>query len=120
MAGIGTFLLRVGVMITLFFLFYWARVLGAADVKLISVLGGFVGMAEGLKIVFLAACIAAIWGGIQLVRRGLLISGISVFFSYISEAARRRRVLPYPVEESHVLPFAVYLFVSFLVWNLVH
>ena len=59
------------------------RMLGAADVKVIAVIAGFLGPARGTRAVAAGLVLGAVWSLFKLIRGGILLRRISYFTAYI-------------------------------------
>ena len=84
----GLILRREGVLFgflagALFFPLFLLRMLGAADVKVIAVIAGFLGPARGTRAVAAGLVLGAVWSLFKLIRGGILLRRISYFTAYI-------------------------------------
>ena len=64
-AGIVHFLVNISIPVILLFLLFQLRVIGAGDIKLFSVAGGFLSMRQLLYVIlaaFVTAAVIVVWG----------------------------------------------------------
>lgn len=116
--GIVTFLGGAGLPILLLWGLYYFRMLGAGDLKLFAVLGGFLGSAEVIPCMvtaFLAGGICAL--GLMLAR-GNLLSRFEYFWNYVRDYYRNRQWKPYRQkgQEDGEFCFTIPIFLSVLCW----
>lgn len=81
--GIGTFLVGILIPFLLFLPLFYFRMLGAGDIKLFSVLGGFLGYTVVLKVIFCSFLIGAVLSLAFLISSGNLKERFSYFFNYL-------------------------------------
>lgn len=94
------FVVRViGFSLPFMFLFF-TRMLGGGDVKLIAVIGGLVGVRDGVIIIFLGFFIAAIIAFIRMIRFGILRERIHVFIRYVERIYYGKKIILYPVSKN--------------------
>lgn len=69
----------------LFFPLFLFRMMGAADVKVIAVIIGFLGPVRGTAAVGTGFLLGAFWSLARLLRKGILLQRLSYFFAYIRQ-----------------------------------
>lgn len=98
------------------------RMFGAGDVKLISVIGGYTGVAFGLKVFAASIIIGGVFSFIRCVRYGYLINRLHYFAEYVSNSLRTRSLKPYYVKERDgeavIIPFSIAIALGFIVVRL--
>lgn len=67
-AGVFTFLVNISIPVILLYLLFLKRALGAGDIKLFSVAGGFLGGKELLYLIAIAFVVAAIMSFLKIVQ----------------------------------------------------
>ena len=70
-------------------------VIGGGDVKLLSVVGGFLGGKEGMYSVILSFVFGAVLSLYFLIQRGILKARIRFFLDYIQTVVRTGKWIPY-------------------------
>lgn len=93
--------------------------LGAGDVKLISVIGGFFGSVFALKVFVISIFIGGIWAAIKGVRYGYLFIRFSYFKNFLEELIRSKKVSAYYVRKRDgdeiVIPFSAAIFAGYVI-----
>ena len=74
---------------------YYFRMIGAGDIKLLSVAGGFMGPAACVSCMFWSAAAGGILAAARMLRSRNLIARLSFFAEYVEEYARTGRWKPY-------------------------
>lgn len=93
--GVGIFLAGSAVpMIFLYLLFYF-RMLGAGDIKLLSVIGGFVGPVAILKCIVLSFLFGALLSIGFLIICGNFTARLLYFANYLNRVTTVKKALPY-------------------------
>ena len=95
--GVGIFLAGAAVPILLLYLLFYFRMIGAGDVKLLSVLGGFMGpvsvaVCAGISLVFGAVLSLGV-----LILCGNLVPRLRYFTGYFIQLMTTKKVAPYMV-----------------------
>lgn len=93
--GLGYFFLGAILPILLLYLLFLFRMLGAGDIKLLSVLGGFMGPAAVLKCVGFSFLLGAVLAAAFIVLCGNLISRLWYFANYIQKVFATKKLIPY-------------------------
>lgn len=93
--GIGKYILGVSFPIILLFLLFLLKAIGAGDIKLFSVIGGFWGIAFVFKIIMVALFIGAGISIFHMIRHQNLISRLQYLAQYYSELKTEREWKPY-------------------------
>ena len=74
--------------VILLFFFYLAGILGAGDIKLFSLIGGYVNFRSLWKVMLCSFVVAAVASLIRLMLTGRLLSGLKDGFSYLLQLAQ--------------------------------
>ena len=74
---------------------YYFRMIGAGDIKLFSVIGGFVGIRSVLTCITISFLAGAVISAFLIIRRGILRERLQYFFAYISDYIQFRKWVPY-------------------------
>ncbi len=130
LAGCLAQIVRFGISGVLFFLsgsllpiillaiLYFFRMLGAGDIKLLAVIGGFLGSSSGIRCLVYAFLFGALYSFILLIRRNLLKKRLCYFFAYIRNFYHTKKWSPYRKgEESKAeFCFSVAILFGLIVW----
>lgn len=107
------FLLRILAVLFLLSPLFVLRMMGAGDLKVISVISGFLGIREGVVILAIALCLAAPLCLLQLLYRRNLKQRLLYFFVYFRQLFLTKQKSPYfePQRDGYknTIPFAVFL-----------
>lgn len=97
----GMFLWAVGCMVpaAILFLLFAVRALGAGDIKLFSVIGGFYGCFMTLRIIALAFFIGAVISMIHMFTLGISKERFLYFIHYLKTSLKERKLSSYYVRE---------------------
>ena len=79
----------------LFFPLFLVRMIGAADVKAVAVIVGFLGLSRGLEAVGTGFFLGAVWSLERLLRGGMMARRLSYFFAYIGRMITWNTYEPY-------------------------
>ena len=93
--GIGIFFLGAAVPILLLYLLCWFRMMGAGDIKLLSVLGGFMGPVSAAACVGVSLAFGAVFSLGMIILCGNLMSRLRYFTTYFTRLAATKQVVPY-------------------------
>ena len=119
MAGTVSCIINILSSIILFFFLFRFKMMGAGDIKLLSVISGFLGISNAIQVFCVAIFIGSIISFVKCIRYGYLIDRLSYFRQYISELFREKRVKPYYIRERDgdavVIPFSVAISIGCLV-----
>jgi len=97
---------------------YYFRMLGAGDIKLFSVIGGFLGVSAILQCIAIAFLAGAIISTILMIRRRILSKRLQYFLAYTRNYFQTKKWKPYRNEmekESHVY-FSIPIFISVILY----
>lgn len=105
------------------FILYLLHVIGAGDIKLFSVVGGFLGVFQVVNIIILAFIIGAIMSVFQLFRYHILIYRMQYLANYIQTIVKEKKITPYYDSKEgsfkEVIPFTVAIAISVLINTLI-
>ena len=103
----------------LLFLLYLFHVIGAGDIKLFSVVGGFLGSSKVIHIIILAFIIGAVMSLIQIISFHNFKYRIQYLTNYIHTIRKKKRITPYYNREKgstkEVIPFSLAIMISVFV-----
>lgn len=103
-------------LILLFILFYF-KMIGAADIKIISVIGGFYGAVYSIKVFIMALFIGGILSVIRCIRFGYLKNRMKYFAEYIRNIIKTGTIGAYYIRERDgkdaAIPFTAAIGLSF-------
>lgn len=118
-SGIIFWLSGVVVSVVIFFLLFRFKMMGAGDIKLLSVISGFMGIESAINSFIVAIIVGSILSVIKCIRYGYIIDRLSYFRQYIRELIILKRLKPYYVRERDgditVIPFSAAIAVGYLV-----
>lgn len=116
--GASVFLFNVSVPVILFYLLFLMRVLGAGDIKLFSMIGGFWGLQLLCTTIAASFLVAAVMSlGKMLFHRNLILR-LQVFRGYMLEVLASGRLLRYPQEsqgERHIIHFSIAILIGYAI-----
>ena len=102
----------------LFYLLFLMRVLGAGDIKLFSMIGGFWGLQLLCTTIAASFLVAAVMSlGKMLFHRNLILR-LQVFRGYMLEVLASGRLLRYPQEsqgERHIIHFSIAILIGYAI-----
>ena len=85
--------------------------LGAADIKLISIISSYYSLVFSARVVFYALLAGALFSTLKILRKRNLFRRFLYFSSYIKQVYREKRLIPYYAsanwEKEAVIPFSV-------------
>ena len=116
-AGLLRFLSGAGPILILLFPLFLFRMLGAGDIKVLSVIGGLLGFRAGLDCLLLSFLCGAAISFLILVKEGILLSRFTYFFAYLGRLLASGKRVPYRREEdvSAMIHFTVPVFLAVLI-----
>lgn len=114
--GLGKFLLGAALPLVFLFPLFWFRMLGAGDIKLLSVLGGFLGPLRAAACVFYSFLCAAVLSAAILCFFGGLRDRLRYFTEYFQKTIQLKQRIPYrkPGRRFEHLHFSVAVLMAFL------
>jgi prepilin peptidase CpaA len=104
--------------ILLLSILFFFRMLGAGDIKLFCVIGGFMGVKDLLVCMTLSFLVGAIVSLLLLIKGRMFFSRLSYFFCYISSFYRTGKRVPYRNQGTREgeFPFVIPIFISVLLY----
>ncbi len=116
--GIVYWLAGVLVPIFLLFILFCFRMIGAADIKIISVIGGFCGIVYSIRVFIAALFFGGILSVIRCIRFGYLKDRLRYFILYIRNIIRTKTIEAYYVKERDgedtAIPFSAAIGLGFI------
>ena len=95
---------------------YLFHVIGSGDIKLFSVVGGFLGVTKVIHIIILAFIIGAIISVIQFILFQNFKNRIQYLMNYIHTIIKEKRIRPYYIKTEdnykNVIPFSLAIMIS--------
>jgi len=92
---------------------------GAGDIKLLSVISGFLGIGTAMQCFVMAVIVGSILSLIKCIHYGYLFDRLSYFRQYITEMVITRELKPYYVRDRDgdavVIPFSAAIAVGYLI-----
>lgn len=111
LAGVVSCFMNILISIVLFFFLFRFRLIGAGDIKLLSVISGFLGVSEAINVFVAAIFVGSIFSIIKCIHYGYLINRLSYFRQYVSGLFIAKKIRPYYLKErdgdSVVIPFSI-------------
>lgn len=93
--GIGIFILGIGLPVVMLFLLFLFRVMGAGDIKLISVVGGFLGPRAVFQCIVITFILGAVFALIKIIIKQNLLYRLHYLAKYSTEFIKTKRIEPY-------------------------
>ncbi|MBR3771007.1 MAG: prepilin peptidase [Clostridium sp.] len=113
-----TWLSGIVVPVILLFLLFYLKMLGAADIKLISMIGGFYGWRFSLYVFALAMLYGAVWSVYKLYRYRNFKERLAILIQYLNTLMVLRRRIPYlkadSSRDSYTIPYSVVILFAFI------
>lgn len=114
--GIKTWGQGICVPLILLWILYIFRVIGAGDIKLFSMVGGFLGYHQVVQVIFMAFIIGAFFSIIHMIRFNILFYRLQYLANYIQSFLKEKKVTPYYTygvdDPRAVIPFSITIFFS--------
>lgn len=113
--GLGIFFLGIGIPIAMLFVLFSFRVVGAGDIKLLSVVGGFLGPSSVLKCIILTFILGAVFAFIKILRKQNLLYRLQYLAKYLFNFMKTKKIEPYYKLEDgtdSIIPLTVPIFLS--------
>lgn len=114
--GAAGFLLRAAAAVTVFFMFFCCRMIGAGDIKLMALICGYLGMKAGAEAIGCSFLVGAIWSLFRLIRLRILLKRLFYFTAYIRQVLTTGTMEEYynPLSDGYeiTIPFALCLTVG--------
>lgn len=123
--GTIIFLTGIGIPVLFLYLLFFFRMIGSGDIKLLSVLGGFIGPLPIAKCIFLSFLFGAVISVFVVLVCGNLIARLKYFTSYINQLLVEKKmfltqeILPYyvPGKRMENIHFTVPILMSMVVYT---
>lgn len=115
-AGLALYMMGILLPVIVLGILFYFRMIGAGDVKLLSVIGGFLGPMDGFWCMIYAFLIGGMISAILLIKRRNFYSRFFYFKTYFSQFLETKQWKPYmraEDEDSH-LYFSIPIFLSLL------
>lgn len=81
--------------IVLFFPLFLFRMMGAGDCKMLALIGGYLGIADGSLVMFYGFLAAAFWSLLYMFRKKILIKRFHYFLTYVAVTLKTGQIAPY-------------------------
>lgn len=111
------YLFRSAVTVSILFLFFLCRMIGAGDIKCIALICGYLKLPYAARILGMGMVVGALWSLFKLVRKRLVGKRLRYLLLYIERVFHEKRVIEYYVPERDgrevTLPLAFCLFLGF-------
>ena len=118
--GIPIFFVRAILPIAIFYILFVIGVLGAGDIKLISVLSTFLTLKETCTVVFFSFVLGAIAALFKMLLNRELWARIAYLSDYASICIGERKLLPYQrIGKNSTIHFSVPIFISFIITEVI-
>lgn len=114
------FALRFFGCLLIFAFLYSIRFFGAGDVKMISLLIGFLGTYEGMYVIIISLIFAAVYAFIYMLITKQFFVRMSVFLNYciiILKTGKIEKYVDFNSESKALIPVAPYFFTGFIFWR---
>ena len=114
------FVFRVFISIILFSILYRLRFFGAGDIKLFSLVIGFLGTYDGVNVTVIALVLAGIGSLVYMIFTNQLIERINKLTDYcmrVVSAGRLLRYHEYNLKDKYLIPISPYFLAGFILWR---
>lgn len=114
--GAAVFLFRASWPLLLMYILFYARMLGAGDIKLFCVLSPFLSTTDEIRVIILSFILGAGFSCYRIIRRREMLKRISVFGIYIRECLSRKKVLKYSTldNSNSFVRFSVFILAAYV------
>lgn len=120
-AAAAGYLLRIFLILFLCFPLFLFRMIGAGDIKLMALTAGYLGLADGLRVIVCGGIAGAVLALAKLLAWGNLFRRFRYLFAYFWRMFLTKEIVPYYRAERDgyeaVIPFAACLLAGYL-WHL--
>lgn len=106
--GIGIFILGIGLPVIILFILFLFRVMGAGDIKLLSVVGGFLGPIAVFKCIIITFFFGAVFAFIKILIKQNLLYRLQYLAKYSAEFRKSKKIKPYYIPEEG-MDFVIHL-----------
>lgn len=110
-------LMGVCVPVLVLFILFFLKMIGAGDIKLLSVVGGFYGWKISLKFFLLALLYGGVWSVVKFIVHRNVRERFLYFFQYVQLIFLTKKRIPYrnndKVEKSYTIPFCVTILLAY-------
>lgn len=110
------YLVRSVAAVGLLFLFFLCRMIGAADIKCMALICGYLGFSSGVRVIGAGMLMGAVWSLGRLLAAGLLWERIRYLTAYVGRVFHEKRIIAYYIPErdgkAAALPLAFFLFLG--------
>lgn len=118
--GILAAVAGIGLPVVILFMLHQLRMLGAGDIKLFSVIGGFIGY-QIWHIMFYSFVAGGILAVIQMLYHHSLVNRMKAFWNYILTCCMTRQIIPYESgfdqgEKRNTIHFSIAIFIGYGWW----
>lgn len=112
----AVFLLRAAAVVTVFFILFCCRMIGAGDIKLMALICGYLGLKTGAGAIACSFLAGAVWSLFRLIRLRILLKRLFYFTAYIRQVFTTGMIAEYynPQSDGYeaAIPFALCLTVG--------
>lgn len=119
-AETGSFLFRITFFTAVFFVLFLFRMMGAGDIKVMALIGGYLGISKGFSVIFCGLAAASVWSFFTMIQKGIFKKRMYYFFNYVGRSMETRAVTPYYRAEQDGgeagFCFVPFLWGGFLLW----
>lgn len=120
-SGICLWFIGLAVPFAVLVVLYLLRVIGAGDVKLFMVIGGFLGVGPMPSILCYSCLAGAVLALAKMLKERNLFSRLQLLATYLATNLLQKSIQPYPVadpqDKKAVIPFSVAIMTGTLLWN---
>lgn len=118
-AGVISFLAGSLFPVILLFVLFLFRIIGAGDVKLMAVTGGFLGIHSILRCIIITFILSAGFALIKILKYHNLRNRMQYLANYLSKLMKTKKLEPYyqeSMEDKHILYMSVFIFLSVILY----
>lgn len=114
------FLIRIILFAALFFMLFLFRMIGAGDIKVMALIGGYLGFLNGFQVIFFGLAASAAWSLFQMIHKRIFMKRIRYFVTYLYKFIQTGRITPYYREKRDgreaAFYFVPFLWLGFILW----
>lgn len=91
----ASFLLRIAAFVLVLFPLFLFRMMGAGDIKVMALMGGYLGIFHGITAIFYGLAASAVWSLLYMIHKKIFKKRIIYFLLYVSRFIKTGQILPY-------------------------
>lgn len=116
------FLIPVGMSIGVLFILFILRMMGAGDIKLVSLLFAYLGFTSGLQVLFISFGLSSVYAFYILYSKKILYTRLKYFMDYLRLSVNTKSIVKYyDIQKDGAkisIPMAPWFLLGFIIWRI--